>query len=478
MRRVRDSISPLRAGVLTIVVIVLFAYFGFSRVNPFRQPFELKAVFANAQNIGERSPVRIAGVDVGHVVRVEPAGKGSHASVVVMALERDALPIHSDAELKIRPRIFLEGNFFVDLKPGTPDAPTVHDGATIPITQTASPVQIGQVLDTLQADTRKRLQELVQGYGGALGGAPLPGEDADQDPEVQGLTAGQALNRSLRDAPEALRGSALVNDALRGLEPRDLSRLVRAQQRVSAALTSREEQLKELVSNFNTTVGAFAAEQDNVARTVELLPGTLRNARLALASLDRSFPATRAFAREILPGVRETPATINAAFPWLRQVRGLLSTDELRGLVADLRPATRNLALLTGGTIRFLPQADLVNRCALDVLLPTGDVVIQDGPLTTGLPNYQEFFQSMVGLAGESQNFDGNGFYTRFQTGGGGVRVRTETLPGGALFGNFPLQPLGTRPVRPTREPPVNTTVPCYRNPRPDLNSARTGAGP
>ena len=30
------------------------------------------------------------------------------------------LPIHRDARLKIRPRIFLEGNFFVDLKPGSP----------------------------------------------------------------------------------------------------------------------------------------------------------------------------------------------------------------------------------------------------------------------------------------------------------------------------------------------------------------------
>ena len=29
-------------------------------------------------------------------------------------------PIHDDARAKIRPRIFLEGNFFVDLEPGTP----------------------------------------------------------------------------------------------------------------------------------------------------------------------------------------------------------------------------------------------------------------------------------------------------------------------------------------------------------------------
>ena len=69
--------------------------------------------------------------------------------------------------------------------------------------------------------------------------------------------------------------------------------------------------------------------------------------------------------------------------------------------------------------MKFLPQADAFNRCVLNNLLPTGDVVIKDGGLTTGVPNYKEFFQSLVGLSGESQNFDGNGNYTRFQTGGG-----------------------------------------------------------
>ena len=61
--------------------------------------------------------------------------------------------------MKIRPRIFLEGNFFVDVTPGTPSAPTIDDGDTIPITQTATPVQLDQVLSALQSDTRTSLQK-------------------------------------------------------------------------------------------------------------------------------------------------------------------------------------------------------------------------------------------------------------------------------------------------------------------------------
>ena len=79
-----------------------------------------------------------------------------------MEIDEKGLPIHKDATLKIRPRIFLEGNFFVDLTPGTPSAPTLDDGDTIPVTQTATPVQLDQVLTALQSDTREDLQKTAR----------------------------------------------------------------------------------------------------------------------------------------------------------------------------------------------------------------------------------------------------------------------------------------------------------------------------
>ncbi len=54
------------------------------------------------------------------------------------------------------------------------------------MTQTSAPVQIDQVLTSLQADTRANLQSLLKGYGDAINGKPLPGEDADQVPAVAG----------------------------------------------------------------------------------------------------------------------------------------------------------------------------------------------------------------------------------------------------------------------------------------------------
>ena len=475
----RGRLSSVQAGALALFIIVVLAFFSFSKDVPFTKPFELKATFANAQNIGLNSPVRIAGVEVGKVSKIEPAGDDSEATVVTMKVKEGGLPIHRDAHIKIRPRIFLEGNFFIDLKPGSPGSGNVDSGAIIPMTQTASSVQIDQVLGTLTTDSRRDLQKLLQGYGDALDGKPKPGEDADQDASTRGETAGQSLNDSLEYAPGALRGQALVSDALLGTEMHDLSKLIAGGQKVSTALASREATLQDLVTNLNVTMGAFAAEDANLSETVRRLPLLLEAARPALDNLNAAFPPTRDFAREILPGVRETPATIEAGFPWVEQTRALVSPAELQGLVGDLQPGVKDLAKFVDGTVRFLPELDLVNRCALHNLLPVGDTVIEDGPFTTGIENYKEFFQSFVALSGESQNFDGNGQYTRFQPGGGDQTVSTGQVPGiGSMFGNAVAAPLGTRPAMPSRRPPYNRKVPCYRNALPDLNSARIGAGP
>ena len=153
--------------------------------------------------------------------------------------------------MKIRPRIFLEGNWFVELQPGSPSAPTLSSGATIPITQTSDPVQLDQVLDALNTDTRANLQNFLAGYGDALTRKPTAAENAEQDPDVYGLNAAQALNKTYHRSPSALRGSAIVGQATSGSEADDLSQLVASIGKVSAALNVHEQDLSELFGNFN-----------------------------------------------------------------------------------------------------------------------------------------------------------------------------------------------------------------------------------
>jgi hypothetical protein len=218
-------------------------------------------------------------------------------------------------------------------------------------------------------------------------------------------------------------------------------------------------------------MATFAGESDDLRASIRGLAPTLRNANDAFASLNKAFPPTRAFAHDILPGVRETPATIDAAFPWIAQTRALVGKPELGGLAQELSPATADLARLIDRAEQLLPQTDLASRCVRDVVLPSGDIVIKD-EFATGVENYKEFFYTLVGLSGEGQNTDGNGMYVRFHVGGGSqtVSLGSKSSSSGELFGNNVQVPLGNRPAYPGKRPPYKPDVPCYTNKLPDLN--------
>jgi virulence factor Mce-like protein len=478
----RPRRNPVTTGLIALGLIVALTYLGFTKDIPFTKPFEVRAVFESATSIRINSPVRIAGVNVGKVKAVE-AHDGSDAAVVVMQISKDALPLHSDATAKIRPRIFLEGNFFVDLTPGSPTGPKLSDGDTIKVTQTATPVQLDEVLTSLQSDTRQDLKDVLQAFAVALNEKPTAAQDRDSDPSARGESAAESFNDAYDDIPEAERSTAQVFEAFLGTEPdRDLARLISGTARTSAELTRNETALKDLITNFNGTMAAFASESGNLQTSIRELAPTLENANRALASLNAAFPATRAFALEILPGVRETPATIEAALPWIRQMRPFVGRAELGGVVRALAPATADLSRFTNGALRLLPQTDLAARCARDVILPTGDVVIHD-EFDNGVENYKEFFWSLVGLAGEGQNFDANGPYVRFQTGGGSQQISlgSQSSNSGELFGNLVAAPLGNRPFYPGKRPPYRPEVACHTQGIPKLNgpaAAKSAPGP
>jgi virulence factor Mce-like protein len=470
-RRRGPKRSPAFVGLVALIVAAIAIFLGFTKHIPFTHGYLIKAQFESANNIRVGSPVRIAGVNVGVVKQVEPL-QGTNAAVLVMEVKDDALPIHADATAKIRPRIFLEGNFFVDLQPGTPGSPDLPSGGMIKISQTSTPVQLDQVLTSLQSDSRADLQHLLGGLNAALNAKPNAADNADADPSTRGKTGAQAFNAALDDVPAGERSTAIVLNALLGTEPdKDVARLIRGTAATATALDQNEGALKDLITNFNDTMATFAGESDNLKASIRELAPTLQNANAAFNSLNAAFPPTRVFAKEILPGVKETPATIDAAFPWITQTRKLVSKQELGGLAEQLSPATSDLAKLVDRAEALLPQTDLAAKCVRDVVLPAGDEVVHDR-FDDGAENYKEFFYALVGIAGEGQNFDGNGMYVRFQTGGGSqsVSLGSKSSSGGQLFGNTPETPLGNQPAYPAKRPGYNPTFPCYKNPLPDVN--------
>ena len=445
-RRGRGGIPPFKGGLLALVLIAVFTYFGVTKSNPFSDPYELKAVVGDARNLQERSTVRMAGVDVGRVTKVEAIQESEPAARVTMEIDEDALPLREDAELRVRPRIFLEGNYFVDLEAGSPSAAELDDGDTLPRSQTSAAVSTSEVLAVLQSDVRSDLRTLLFEFG------------------TRGLGGGgaAAFNRAVPYFLPAYRRSSLANDALLGEDPtRDQQRLLRGQQRTLAALASDPVALRELVTDLNTTARALAREDVALEESIPALRDTLRTAMPALESLNAALPTLRVFAREAVPGVRSSTPTLEAAIPWLRQQRGLMQESELRGVARSLREAMPSLVRLNRQQVKLLGQGRALASCTNHVLTPFSRSPIPSAePGNSGQEVRLQTFRGLVGLAGESRNNDANTPYFHIQV------VKPTNL---AAANGGRLEPLS--PPNPNMPPPHRPDVPCETQEPPNLDA-------
>jgi phospholipid/cholesterol/gamma-HCH transport system substrate-binding protein len=464
-------------AIIFILIFTIGPYLAFTGHVPFTSyGYELKATFANSANIAKNSPIRIAGVDVGKVISSERDGD---STTIAFTVEGEGRPIHDDAFAAIRPRIFLEGNFFIDLDPGSPSAPELDSGGTIPVSRTSTAVQLDEVLTALQSPVRADLSRVLQGFGTALNHTPTAAEDVGQLPEVHGKSGGEALNGALKYGGDAGRYSAVVTNALLGTQKRDLSRLVAGSERTFGALAANEADLQGLIDNFNVFTGALAAQSANLSTTVNLLAPTLKTTHASLVSLNRSLPPLRTYAIALTPAVAEIPALVAASKPWLAQARPLLSGKEAGGVAKLLAKSTPGLteAAFAGKSVA-LPQLNQLSLCTTNVFVPTGNQVIQDR-FSTGQPSYREFFYTLTNIAGQVQNFDGNGPFLRLQASGGASLASTPNPNSGTeqqtdevLYTRTATAPLATQP-RIGGRPPFQTDVPCYKNPVPDVNGSR-----
>jgi ABC-type transporter Mla subunit MlaD len=476
------EVSPFKAGLVGVILIVLVSYGAYTKfANPFASHYTVHVIVPNANGLRPDSAVRISGVNVGKVTGISSvagckltvsSGPESQCSAadVAMEIDNNGLPIHKDASFWIRPRIFLEGNFFVDVDPGTPAAPIAPNGFVFPIQQTREPVQFGQVLTSLQSDTRANLQTLLQQYGLAV---------------YQG---GPAYNQSINYWTPAYKwGSAVAHDTL-GEQPHDLSGWIDKAGVVNGALSEHPQNLKNLVTDLDTTAGAFARENTALQNAVAELPTTLRTAMPALNALETAFcngpqgpncapGPLRQFARALIPAAQSTPSLVDNSLPFFHQLRLLVSPPELLGLTNDLSYTIPALAKLNALSVPFMKnEVRPASNCQVKVILPWSNLTVHDQHFNASngfppRPVYVEGVDYLPGLAGESRDFDANGPYVRILGTGG---TATYSLSPG-MFGTS-LQPIqGTQPTTPA---PHNSgdgaTVPVSRPPLKEYTACET----
>lgn len=488
MRRLGGrQISNAAIGIAVAVVLAVGSYLAYTKELPFISKNEYQVVFDSAQNLRVDSPVRIAGVEAGTVTSVEPlnpeqaefatetddvgepadpgAPLDQGAALVTMEIDDAGLPLKEDAQFTLRPRLFLEGNLFVEVKPGSPGAPEADPDEPFPPDQTANSVQLDQILTSLQSDTREDLQIFLDQFGEAL-------IDAD---------GAESFRTLYKSSPGAFRYTAEVNEAILGENPHDLSGLIKNLGKVLRGLGRNEVALQDTITNFRIVSGSFAAEDAALERAVVELPRVLEAADPAFDNLNAAFPPLRAFSREILPGVRNSPETLEAATPLLRQVRLLSRRSELRGLARDLVPAVPPLARLAKRTPGFLEESRALASCFNEVIIPwSQDEVEGDGdyPFPATGKVYEETGYGLAGIAGESRSQDANGQYIRIAGGGGTNTVTAVGETGETLAGvtQFPL--LGAMPAPgSSARTPFRPNAPCENQEPPDLR-AQSGPPP
>jgi phospholipid/cholesterol/gamma-HCH transport system substrate-binding protein len=457
-------LSNFQIGLIAIVLTFIGFYLAFTKSIPFAgHGYQLKAVVADAQNIRAKSPVRISGVEVGQVSDVQHVtdanGNGEDAAVVTMDLKDTALPVRQDTTLQLRPRLFLEGNLFVDLHPGSPSAPELDSGSVIPESQTSSSVQFDEVLTSLQAPVRQDLQVFLKEFGGALdkyGGA-------------------KGFQESFRTSPAAYEYTSQVNQALLGTQPGDLAGFVSNLDVVARELNANSTDLQGLITNFNTVSGDFAAHQASLRDAIVELPQALAVGRPALFHLNQDFPALRAFAREALPGAKAANKALDYANPWIGQLRQLISKNELRGLVEDLRPTVPDLAALANASLPFLEQSRALASCFNNVVIPWSNTSIPNNDSDPAAAKvYQETAYGLTGVAGESRSGDANGQEFRVLGGGGPNTIAPFNTPDLAnpLTGVAPFSFMGSQPAKQSSaKTPFRTDVACETQDPPDLHS-------
>ncbi len=372
--------------ILGVLALVAFMYTGGTIPLLPKGGEVIKAEFSSAANVTTKTPVRVRGVDVGKVEKVErrPGGRGV---VVTMRIEDGkGVDLRQDARADILWRTLLGFAFYIQLEPGAEEEKL---SATIPMDRTTTQVELDQVLADVDRPSREGVQEILAEFE--------TGFD-------QGSDAGDVVDRL---AP-AMRNVAPALDGFRGTESGDLTDLVRDGSRLMGALARNERELGEVVKNANTTLAVTAAQRASLGTLFREGPSTLDETRTTMARVRTTLGVLDPIAEKLRPGARDIDDASVALRPALRRLDPLLNTA--KPALRDLSPAVRRLGVAAkeGSTLiaRLDPTVDRVNETIIPGLNKKNP--------ETDLEVFQAIGPALATVASSASQFDRNGYVQRF----------------------------------------------------------------
>jgi phospholipid/cholesterol/gamma-HCH transport system substrate-binding protein len=346
---VRHAIKTHRGDFLAVAVLVVLAIATVGYILEHQPSFtfgrsyyQVKAVFATAAAVtpGQGQSVTIAGVEVGLVGGVQL----EHGqAVVTMDIFKRYSPIYRNATVLLRPRTPLK-DMYLSLDPGTPSAGALPVGGTLGIGSTQPDIDVDQILDSLDADTRTYLLLLLAGGAQAFNGK---GATANSPSSATAATLAADFKRF---AP--LDRSALDFTKLLSKRSGNLRHAIHNLDLVATALGGVDTQLASLVKQANTNFQAISSQDQALEQGIALLPGALEQTSSTLTKVKRfasvsgpAFKKLKPFARDLGPALAALRPLAKQTTPVIEHQLEPFATDPgIRRLVQTLAPAAGSLA--------------------------------------------------------------------------------------------------------------------------------------
>ena len=339
----KDFLAVL--GLFVIAIGVSAYILGKERLRfPFIQakPFVLNAEFQTAQAViaGQGQTVRVSGVRIGDIGGVQL--KDGRAIVKMDIDSQYKNLIHTDASALLRPKTGLK-DMFIEIQPGTGNAPVAKENWTLPIDATSPDVNPDEILATLDTDTRDYLRMLISDAGRGL-----KGRSSD-------------LRDLFRRFEPTHKDLAKLNGAIAERRT-NLRRLINSLNQLNGELASHGRDLTQLVSSSAAVFHAFAAEDGNISKTVAELPGALQQTTDTLGRVQRFADVLGPATQNLQPAARALDPANRAITPFAKEVTPLLASNirpfvrEARPLVRDLRPASNQLSTAAPNLTRTFTQ--------------------------------------------------------------------------------------------------------------------------
>ena len=394
--------------------------------------YTVKAIFENASQIVVGDQVEVAGNSIGTVsnIALTPDGR---AQLTLTINDSQFTPLHQGTQATIRqPGLSSIAARYVDLNLGAGNGPAIAPGGSIRETSTQSEVDLDELFNSLNAQTRKGLQDVFQGSAASYAGR------------------GQQAQLAWAYLNPAIASSSLLFGELN----RDTSKFTRFivnSSNLVTTLAQRQSDLSGLVSHLSSTFSALATQQTALGASVQRLPPFMRlanttfvNLRNALVDLTALINATKSVANP-LPGYSRgklyallaqlEPLAVDAV-PTVKNLANVISKPGANNDLIDLNRLAVPLAQATvGGQFgEPLVYADGANR--------PGAFPVSAQALNQSVPELAVARPYAVDLTGWFEGYSHPGVY---DANGAASRIALEVGLGSVQ--NGVLNILGTNPL-------------------------------